>query len=77
MKEQKTKKISLRDEMFKNYPDILSVDQLQEMLCIGPVLAYNLVKKGVIPAMKIGREYKIPKAQVINYILKGCDIKDD
>lgn len=77
MKEQKTKKISLRDEMFKDYPDILSVDQLQEMLCIGPVLAYNLVKKGVIPAMKIGREYKIPKAQVINYILKGCDIKDD
>ena len=63
--------------MFKDYPDILSVDQLQEMLCIGPVLAYNLVKKGVIPAMKIGREYKIPKAQVINYILKGCDIKDD
>ena len=77
MKEQKTKKISLRDEMFKDYPDILSVDQLQEMFCIGPVLAYNLVKKGVIPAMKIGREYKIPKAQVINYILKGCDIKDD
>lgn len=77
MKEQKTKKISLRDEMFNDYPDILSVDQLQEMLCIGPVLAYNLVKKGVIPAMKIGREYKIPKAQVINYILKGCDIKDD
>ena len=77
MKEQKTKIISLRDEMFKDYPDILSVDQLQEMLCIGPVLAYNLVKKGVIPAMKIGREYKIPKAQVINYILKGCDIKDD
>lgn len=68
-------KFSLKNELFKEYPEIISVDQLQEMLNIGPVLSYTLVKKGIIPAMKIGREYKIPKAQVVQYILKGCGVK--
>lgn len=43
------------------------------MLNIGQVLAYKLVKKGEIKARKIGREYKIPKVNVIIYILKGME----
>lgn len=59
------------NELFKDYPDIVSVSQLMEMLQIGQVLAYNLVKKGRIKARKVGREYKIPKVNVIAYILEG------
>lgn len=42
-----------------------------EMLQIGQVLAYRLVKDGVIKAKKVGREYKIPKSSVIDYLTNG------
>ena len=59
------------NELFKDYPDIVSVSQLMEMLQIGQVLAYNLVRNGKIKARKVGREYKIPKINVIAYVLQG------
>ena len=59
------------NEIFKDYPDVVSVAQLMEMLHIGQVLAYKLVKSGKIKSRKIGREYKIPKANVIAYVLQG------
>ena len=58
------------NEMFKNYPDVVSVGQLKEMLQIGQVLAYKLVKSGEIKARKVGREYKILKTTVIEYVSK-------
>jgi excisionase family DNA binding protein len=57
-------------EIFKDYPDIVSVEQLMEMLQIGQVLAYKLVKSGEIKSRKVGREYKIPKVNVIAYLNK-------
>ncbi len=58
------------NEMFKDYPDVVSVEQLKEMLQIGQVLAYKLVKSGEIKARKVGREYKILKTTVIEYVSK-------
>ncbi len=58
------------NEIFKDYPDVVSVEQLMEMLQIGQVLAYKLVKSGEIKSRKIGREYKIPKVNVIAYLNK-------
>ena len=56
--------------MFINYPDVVNVKQLTEMLDIGITLAYRLVREGKIKAFKIGREYKIPKANIIAYLTK-------
>ena len=39
------------------------------MLGIGITLAYRLVRDNTIKALKIGREYKIPKANVISYLI--------
>lgn len=61
----------MKETMFHDYPDVISVAQLMEMLHIGQVLAYKLVKSGKIKARKIGREYKIPKVNVIAYVLQG------
>jgi excisionase, putative len=58
------------NEIFKDYPDIVSVEQLMQMLQIGQVLAYKLVKSGAIKSRKVGREYKIPKINVIAYLNK-------
>lgn len=55
--------------MFTSYPDLLTIVQLKEMLGIGITLAYRLVRDNTIRALKIGREYKIPKVNVISYLI--------
>ena len=59
-------------ELFSSYPDILSLENLMEMLQIGRVFAYKLVKSKKVKAIKIGREYKITKASVIELFEKGA-----
>ncbi len=54
--------------MFTTYPDVVTVRELKDMLGIGITLAYRLVKSNNIKSLKIGREYKIPKANVISYL---------
>lgn len=54
--------------MFTSYPDLVNIQELKEMLGIGITLAYKLVKDKTIPAIKVGREYKIPKRNVIAYL---------
>lgn len=56
--------------LFKDYPDILSVKQVSEMLKIGTVLAYKLVKSGELKSRKVGRDYKIPKTAVITFLMR-------
>jgi len=60
--------------MFTTYPDVVTINQLKDMLGIGITLAYRLVKQNTIKAMKIGREYKIPKANVIAYLTRQNEI---
>ncbi len=54
--------------MFTSYPDLVTIKQLTKMLDIGVTLAYRLVKSNTIPALKVGRKYKIPKRNVIVYL---------
>ena len=54
--------------MFPDYPDIVTVKQLREMLGVSRALAYKLIADGEIQAVKIGTSLKIPKASVINYV---------
>lgn len=54
--------------MFTAYPDIVNIIQLKEMLGIGITLAYKLVRNKTIPSLKVGREYKIPKKNIIYYL---------
>ena len=56
--------------MFNKYNDILTVDELCEVLNIGKNTAYKLLKNGDIKSIKIGRIYKIPKKNVKKYMLK-------
>lgn len=56
--------------MFPDYPDIVDVKQLQSMLGISRHLAYDLIADGYIRGIKIGNAYKVPKVNVINYVLE-------
>lgn len=60
------------NEMFSNYPDVVDVSGLQSMLGeIGKQTAYELVRKGTIKAIKIGKLYRIPKVNVIAFLTKN------
>ena len=48
---------------------MVDIKQLREMLGVGITKAYTLVNNNIIPSKKIGREYKIPKVMVINYLI--------
>lgn len=60
--------------MFTSYPDVVNTNQLKDMLGIGITLAYRLVKQNIIKSIKVGREYKIPKANVIAYLTRQNEI---
>jgi len=55
--------------MFTDYPDIVNLVQMKQMLGgISDTLAYRMLREKKIKSKKVGREYKIPKVNVINYI---------
>ena len=54
--------------MLNNYPDVLTVKQLAEVLNIGLNAAYELVNRHEIGAKRIGRAIRIPKSSVTVYL---------
>lgn len=54
--------------MFKDYPDVLTPGDLQEILRIGRNSTYKLLSENQIETIKIGKKYIIPKINVINYL---------
>jgi excisionase family DNA binding protein len=55
--------------MFPNYPDIVNITQLQTMLGVSRHLAYKLISDGYIKALIIGTSFKIPKVNVIEFVM--------
>ncbi len=57
--------------IFAEYPDVVSTDELCEMLGgISRKLVYRILREGQIPSLRIGRSYKIAKADVVAYVLQ-------
>ena len=54
--------------LFNEYPDVVTVDDLQKMLKIGRNSAYDILKAGLIKTIKVGKRYIIPKQSVINFL---------
>lgn len=57
-------------KMFKSYPDVLSVDQLCEALGgISRRTVYRLLQENKIDSIKVGREYRVAKINVIDFLI--------
>ncbi len=55
--------------VFTNYPDVVSVEQMCEMLGgISEKTAYRLLKEGTIKSFIVGRRYRIPKICIFEYL---------
>ena len=61
--------------MFEQYDDILTIEELCEILMIGRNAAYSLLKDQRIPAFRIRKTWKIPKKAVEAHILKQIGVK--
>ncbi len=61
--------------MFEQYNDIITLDEMAEMLGIGRNHAYQLLKNNQVKSFKNGRSWKIPKLAVIEYIINSTGIK--
>ena len=54
--------------VFKGYPDILDVKQVSELLGVSTKTVYRLLRENTINSLKIGREFRIPKVNVMKYV---------
>ena len=56
--------------MLEQYNEILTLDEMCEILNIGKNTAYRLLNSKEINGFKIGHVWKIPKHSMITYISK-------
>lgn len=56
--------------LFDSYPDVVSVEEIQQMLRIGKNAVYQLLKDGVIKSIKVGKRYVVPKKYIVDFLLK-------
>lgn len=55
--------------VFRDYPDVVNIEQMCQMLGgIGKKTGYRLLRENKIEAFKIGKSYRIPKIQIIGYL---------
>ena len=64
----------LNEIMFKDFPDCVGVQELGKMLGIKRTKTYELLKSRTIKSIKIGKDYKISKYNVIAYLTGGEQI---
>lgn len=62
--------------MFKEYPDVLNIDEMSRLLGVSTKTGYKLLKEQRIGFLKIGREYRIPKINIIQYLLANQSIEN-
>ena len=60
----------------KGYQDLVSLEELCEMLSIGKNTAYRILNTGQLNAFKMGRIWKIPRQAVSEYVLKNSGLSD-
>lgn len=61
--------------MLNDYPDIMTVSDITDILYIGKNKVYELLENGIIKGFRIGRVWKIPKAALQEYILTQSRLK--
>lgn len=55
--------------MFRDCPDVVTVEQMCEMLGgISIKTSYRLLKNGTIKSVVVGRRYRIPKLYIFEYL---------
>lgn len=54
--------------VLKEYPDIMTVEEMSKALGVSTKTGYKLVRENKIEYIKVGRSYRIPKAHLLSYM---------
>lgn len=54
-----------------SYADVLTVNDVMNILHIGRNKAYELLRSKTIPSIRIGKKYVIPKTMMIAFLNNG------
>ncbi len=55
--------------MFEQYDDILTIEEVAEILKIGMTKTYRLVRSGNLKGYKEGKDWRIPKQALSEYVI--------
>ena len=61
--------------MFENYNDVLTVQEVMELLYCGKNTVYDLLNRGELKGFRLRHTWKIPKTSLIQYIEQKCSAK--
>ncbi len=59
------------EELLKDYPPVLSISEVAEILKVTPATVRRHIKNDELPYIKVGRLVRIPKARLIDYLNQG------
>lgn len=57
--------------MLRNYPDVMNVKQMCDVLHISTKTGYRMIRRQEIHALKIGRSYRVPKLSILRHLTAG------
>ena len=60
--------------MFDEYPDILTTDDVSEILRAGYNSVYELLNSGKLKGYRNGRVWRIPKESIKKYIMDSANL---
>lgn len=60
--------------MLEEYGDLITVEELCEVLLIGRNTAYRLLNSGELNAFRIGRRWKVPNEEVRKFLQTGKSV---
>lgn len=54
--------------IFKDFPDVMDVNQASKLLGVSTKTVYKVIRGGSLPSIKVGREYRILKTCLVQYL---------
>ena len=62
--------------VLKDYPDVLTVEEISKALGVSSKTGYQLVRNNKVRHLKMGRTYRIPKVQLLSYMCQDLCPED-
>ena len=58
----------MKQKTLDNYPDVLTPNDIMQILSIGRNKVYELLNDGTLKSIRIGRKHRIPKKILIEFL---------
>ena len=75
MNTDRASKISQKEAyriMLRDYPDVLNIEQVCQILGVSTKAGYKLIRDGKLCCLKVGRTYRIPKGHLFTFLCIGA-----